>query len=84
MDFSDGNYDEPIGEEVESICENAKNNLIECDQSIIDAAIVMNNKQLNHWIYLALREDGMTIWQAPDESGIATVSLGGDINISLM
>lgn len=82
MDFSDGNLDEPIGEEVESICRNAETNSITCDMSIIDAAFKMNNMHLNNWVYLALREDGTTIWQGPDESGIAVVSSEGDISIT--
>jgi hypothetical protein len=82
MDFSDGNLDEPIGEAVENICRDADAHIIVCHQSIIDAAFIMSNRQLNDWIYLAFREDGTTIWRAPDESGIAVVSKEGDINIT--
>ena len=84
MDFSDGNLDEPIGEAVENICKNARAYLIVCHSSIIDAANIMSNQQLNNWIYLAFREDGTTIWQAPDESGIAVVSSEGEINLTRM
>lgn len=84
MDFSDGSLDEPIGEAVENICKNAEAYLIVCHSSIINAAIIMNNQQLNQWLFLAFREDGTTIWQAPDESGIAVVSSEGEVNITQM
>lgn len=84
MDFSDGNIDEPIGEAVKNICNDADTNIIVCHQSIIDAAFIMSNQQLKDWIYMAFREDGTTIWRAPDESGIATVSSDGEIVITQM
>ncbi len=84
MDFSDGSLDEPIGEAVENICKDAETNIIICHPSILDAAFFMNRLQMNDWIYLAFRDDGTTIWQAPDESGIAVVSSEGRINITQM
>jgi len=82
MDFSDGSFDEPIGETVENIFSDTETDLIVCHPSIIDAAFIMSNRQLSDWIYLAFREDGTTIWQASDESGIAVVSIEGEINIT--
>jgi len=84
MDYSDGSLDEPIGEAVENICRDADANVIACHSFIVDAAYLMNQQQMNNWIYLAFRDDGTTIWQAPDESGIAVVSSDGEINITLM
>ncbi len=84
MDFSDGSLDEPIGEAVENICKDAETNISSCHPSIIDAAFIMNQRQMKDWIYLAFRDDGTTIWQAPDESGIAVVSSEGRINITQM
>jgi hypothetical protein len=84
MDFSDGNLEEPIGREVESICRDAEANLISCHASIIEAAVRLSNMHLDNWVYLALREDGTTIWQDPDKSGIAVVSVEGDISITQM
>ena len=82
MDFSDGNLDEPIGQAVENICRAADADIIVCHRSIIDAAFIMSNRQLSDWVYLAFREDGTTIWRAPDKSGIAVVSAEGEINIT--
>jgi len=84
MDFSDGSLDEPIGEAVENICKDAEANIFVCHPTILDAAFFMNQRQMNDWIYLALRDDGATIWQAPDESGIAVISSEGRINITQM
>ena len=82
MDFSDGSIDEPIGEVVENICRDANANTSTCNSLIINAAFMMNHRQMKNWIYLAFREDGTTIWQAPDESGIAVISSEGEINIT--
>jgi hypothetical protein len=73
--------DDLVGKSAGQICHDNPKYEDPYYRNIVNAATVMWERYLSPWIYLTQREDGTTIWRAPDESALATVDTDGTVKV---